>query len=82
MGPCTWRPRRPFICSDNDNVTFAMVEGTFYWSIVLFAIRLNFMFQQTHDISQEEKNNRYTAVGYMLLVKQTYTIRVNSSRLT
>ena len=33
-----WMPHQPFIYSDNDNAAFAVVAGTFYWSIDLYAI--------------------------------------------
>jgi hypothetical protein len=28
-GPCVWMPRQPFIYGDKDNMTFAVVTGTF-----------------------------------------------------
>jgi hypothetical protein len=50
-GPCVWMPRQPFIYGDKDNMTFAVVTGTF----IVFAIRLNFIFQQTNDFSEQRK---------------------------
>ena len=54
MGSCVWTPHWAFIYGDNDKATFAVAEGIFYWPIDLFAIRLNFIFQQTHDFSEQK----------------------------
>jgi hypothetical protein len=69
-------PCQPFIYGDNNNTTFAVVAGTLYWSIDLFAIQLNFIFQQTHDFPNriKIKINAIFAVGYWLLVQQTHSL--------
>ena len=56
MGPCAWTPHRPFIYGDNDDATFAVVTGTFYWSIDIFAIQLNFIFHDKLMIFPNRKN--------------------------
>jgi len=78
MDPCVCMPPQPFIYGDNNNTTFAMVVGTFYWSIDLFAIWLNFIFQQTHDFSEQRKNLNFakSAIHCWLLDEQTHSLKL------
>jgi len=72
-----WMPCQPFIYGDNNNMTFAVVEGTLYWSIDLFDIQLNFIFH--NKLMNFPNRNKIKiiaifAVGYWLLVEQTHSL--------